>query len=267
MTTGAGRDANPVVVSLRDVTVDFGATRPALANVHLEIPAGQFLAIAGPNGGGKTTLLRTILGLQRATTGDVVVFDTPIADLRRRHRIGYLRQRTQIGVQAPATVFEVVSAGRRIRPGFHVSRLTRDDRDAVLSTIERVGLGGMERRPVRRLSGGQQQRVFLAKLLVGDPQLLALDEPTTGVDAHSQEAFSELLCELHRGLGVTILYVSHEFGAVEPHVDRLVLVNGGITFDGAPADLPGGLHDPSHDHGCEHVHRHAGTSMGGAADA
>jgi zinc transport system ATP-binding protein len=240
------------IVDLRDVTVDFGAARPALAGASLAVRPGEFVAIAGPNGGGKTTLLRTILGLQRATSGSIELFGTPIERLRERHRIGYLRQRSELGVQAPATVEEVVAAGRLARPGLRLGGLSREDRRIIAECIERVGLGGSNRKQVRRMSGGQQQRVFLAKLLAGEPQLLALDEPTTGVDARSQEAFSELLCDLVARSGVTILYVSHEFGAVEAHVDRLVMVNGGITFDGLPIHLPGRLHDPSHDHAQAH---------------
>jgi ABC-type Mn2+/Zn2+ transport system ATPase subunit len=104
------------------------------------------------------------------------------------------------------------------------------------------------RTPLRRLSGGQQQRAFIAKALAAQPELLVLDEPTTGVDVDAQEALARLLAELHGELGVTILYVSHEFGAVEGLVGRLVLVRGGISFDGPPRELAGRWHDPSHVH-------------------
>jgi ABC-type Mn2+/Zn2+ transport system ATPase subunit len=98
-----------------------------------------------------------------------------------------------------------------------------------------------------------QQRAFIAKALAGEPSLLVLDEPTTGVDVESQESLAALLDELHTDLGVTILYVSHEFGAVERFVQRLVLVRRGIVFDGPPGDLPSVWHDPSHDH-AGHAH-------------
>ena len=98
------------------------------------------------------------------------------------------------------------------------------------------------------MSGGQQQRAFLAKALVAHPDLLVLDEPTAGVDVDAQEALAALLEELHRDLGMTILFCSHEFGAVEQYVDRLVLVRGGIVFDGDPTTLPTSWHDPSHVH-------------------
>jgi ABC-type Mn2+/Zn2+ transport system ATPase subunit len=98
------------------------------------------------------------------------------------------------------------------------------------------------------LSGGQQQRAFIAKALAADPELLVLDEPTTGVDVEAQEALASLLEQLHRDLDVTILYASHEFGAVERFVERIVLVRGGIVFDGPPSKLPDLWHDPSHAH-------------------
>jgi zinc transport system ATP-binding protein len=118
----------------------------------------------------------------------------------------------------------------------------------VTEAIGRVGLADRAEMPLRRLSGGLQQRAFIANALAAEPALLALDEPTTGVDAESQESLAALLGELHAELGVTILYVSHEFGSVEHVVERLLLVRGGIAFDGPPAELPGLWHDPSHRH-------------------
>jgi zinc transport system ATP-binding protein len=111
-----------------------------------------------------------------------------------------------------------------------------------------VGLHERANTPIHRLSGGQRQRAHIAKALAGEPDLLVLDEPTAGVDVDAQDAFAQLLEELHVELGATILYVSHEFGAVERFVERLVLVSGGILFDGPPSALPGHWHDPSHVH-------------------
>jgi zinc transport system ATP-binding protein len=161
--------------------------------------------------------------------------------------LGYLAQRSAIGGDAPATVREVVSAGRLAAGGL-LGPLRRRDRELVSHAIERVGLGAVADVPIRTLSGGMQQRAFIAKALAGEPSLLALDEPTTGVDVESQESLAALLDELHSELGVTIVYVSHEFGAVERFVQRLVLVRRTIVFDGPPRDLPGLWHDPSHTH-------------------
>jgi zinc transport system ATP-binding protein len=162
-------------------------------------------------------------------------------------RIGYVSQRAQLASATPVTVREVVEAGRLAVRG-PLGPLRPDDRAVVARTIERVGLADRSNRPLRTLSGGMQQRAFIARALAAEPSLLALDEPTTGVDTESQESLAALLAELRTELGVTILYVSHEFGSVEHVVSRLLLVRGGIVFDGAPADLPAIWHDPSHAH-------------------
>jgi zinc transport system ATP-binding protein len=218
-----------------------------LRAVDLRVEPGEFVAIAGPNGGGKTTLVRIVLGLERPTAGLARLFGEEARHFSRRATLGYLAQRSQLGTDAPATVREVVSAGRLAAGGL-VGPLRRRDRAIVEEAISRVGLHQQAGLPLARLSGGQQQRAFIAKALAGEPSLLVLDEPTAGVDVDAQDALAGLLAELNRELRVTILYVSHEFGAVEPVVERLVLVRGGIVFDGRPGDLPGRWHDPSHVH-------------------
>jgi zinc transport system ATP-binding protein len=147
-------------------------------------------------------------------------------------------------------VREVVAAGRLAQGGL-LGPLRARDRAIVDAAIEDVGLSEHAREPLSELSGGQQQRAFIAKAFAGEPSLLVLDEPTAGVDAESQEALARLLDRLHRDRRVTTLYVSHEFGAVEGIVERLVLVRGGIVFDGPPATLPSEWHDPSHAHARE----------------
>jgi zinc transport system ATP-binding protein len=234
-------------VELRGVDFAYEPTRPVLRAVDLAIPAGQLVAVAGPNGGGKTTLMRVVLGLERPTAGEALLFGEPAHGFSRRSTLGYLPQRAQLGTDAPATVREVVAAGRLAAGGL-LGPLRRRDRAIVDEAIERVGLTELARRPLRRLSGGQQQRAFIAKALAGEPSLLVLDEPTTGVDAEAQEALAVLLDGLHRELAVTVLYVSHEFGAIERFVQRLMLIRGGLLFDGPPAALPEVWHDPSHAH-------------------
>jgi zinc transport system ATP-binding protein len=236
----------PLAVEFEAVEFAYPHGPPVLREVDLEVDAGEFLAIAGPNGGGKTTLLRLALGLEHPSRGRVELFGERADRFRDRARLGYLPQRAQLALQAPATVREVVAAGRApLKP---IGRLGGSDREAVERAIERVGLTSYANRPLTRLSGGQQQRAFIAKALVADPKLLALDEPTAGVDVEAQEALAELLSRLQGELGVTILYVSHEFGAIEHVVERLVLVRERIIFDGPPSSLPGVWHDPSHVH-------------------
>ncbi len=228
----------PVALRLEHVSFAYGHGALALRDVDLTVERGEFVAIAGPNGGGKTTLLRLILGLEQPTSGRVQVA------LQRK---GYLPQRAQTAIDAPLTVRELVGAGRVARSRL-LGPLGRGDREAVRDAIERVGLSAQADRRLTTLSGGQQQRAFIAKALAGDPELLALDEPTTGVDVEAQEAVAVLLQRLGEELGMTILYVSHEFGAVEHFVERIVLVRERIVFDGAPSALPGIWHDPSHAH-------------------
>ena len=228
----------PVALRLEDVAFAYGHGAPVLRDVNLAVEQGEFVAIAGPNGGGKTTLLRLVLGLEQPNAGRVEVA------VQRR---GYLAQRAQTTIDGPLTVRELVSAGRVPRTRL-LGPLGRGDRAAVREAIQRVGLGARADSRLTTLSGGQQQRAFIAKALAADPELLALDEPTTGVDVEAQEAIADLLRRLGTELGMTILYVSHEFGAVEDFVERLVLVRERIVFDGPPSALPGLWHDPSHAH-------------------
>ena len=228
----------PLTLQLEHVFFAYRGGPPVLRDVDLAVERGEFVAIAGPNGGGKTTLLRLVVGLEQPIAGRVRLL---------ARRVAYLPQRAQTGIDAPLTVRELVAAGRAARARL-LGPLARADRDAVGEAIERVGLTAEADRRLTALSGGQQQRAFIAKALAADPELLVLDEPTTGVDAEAQEALAALLERLHRELDVTILYVSHEFGAVERFVERIVLVRGEVVFDGAPAALPGLWHDPSHVH-------------------
>jgi zinc transport system ATP-binding protein len=227
-----------LALRLERVSFAYGHGPPVLRDVDLGVERGEFVAIAGPNGGGKTTLVRLVVGLEQPTSG--------LLELHARG-VGYLAQRAQTGIEAPVTVRELVSTGRASRARL-LGPLSRADRDVVREAIDRVGLIPQADRRLATLSGGQQQRAFIAKALAAEPELLVLDEPTTGVDVEAQEAIAALLQRLRSELEVTILYVSHEFGAVERFVERIVLVRGGIVFDGPPFALPGVWHDPSHVH-------------------
>jgi zinc transport system ATP-binding protein len=234
-------------VELVGVAFGYRPGQRVLEDVELKVGEGEFVAVAGPNGGGKTTLVRIALGLERPSMGRALLYGEPAHRFSRRRTLGYLAQRTELGGDAPTTVRELVSAGRLAAAGL-IGPLRRRDRALVTEAIARVALDDVSEAPLRTLSGGMQQRAFIAKALAGEPSLLVLDEPTTGVDVESQESLAALLDTLHRDLGVTILYVSHEFGAVERFVQRLILVRRTIVFDGPPSALPGVWHDPSHVH-------------------
>ena len=210
-------------VALEAVRFGYAAGAEVLHGVDLRIERGEFVAVAGPNGGGKTTLVRLLLGLERPLEGSAMLFGEPAHAFSRRQALGYLAQRTRLGTEAPTTVREVVAAGTLARGGL-LGPLRRRERAIVDEAIARVGLADRAGSRLQTLSGGQQQRAFIAK------------------------ALAVLLARLHDELGTTIVYVSHEFGAVERHVERLLLVRGTIIFDGPPANLPGFWHDPSHVH-------------------
>ena len=235
-----------LAVELKGVSFAYPGGPEVLSGVDLEIRRGEFVTIAGPNGGGKTTLLRVALGLEEpaparrassaspptasaTATGSGISLTYPARDRRAGDRERGGDRRPRRASRAPEAVRPCRPRGDRRRD------LARRPQDKAAT-------------PIQRLSGGQQQRAFIAKALAGEPELLVLDEPTAGVDVDAQEAFGAFLGELHEALGVTILYVSHEFGAVERFVERVILVRGGIVFDGPPAELPAHWHDPSHVH-------------------
>jgi zinc transport system ATP-binding protein len=236
------------VIEAKGLSFAYGRGPVVLDAIDLVVERGEFVGIAGPNGGGKTTLVRLLIGLERPTAGRVELLGTSPDRAHGESRLGYLPQRATLGLDAPITVRELVTAGRTPFRGL-LRPLRAEDRESIDEALDRVGLAAMGHLPLQTLSGGQRQRAFIAKALAGEPELLILDEPTTGVDVNAQDALAALLDRLRRELGVTILYVSHEFGAIEPYVHRLIVVRGTITFDGSPSDLPQRWHDPSHPHG------------------
>ncbi len=239
-----------LAAELDGVSFGYRPGQRVLEGIDLAVGQGEFVAVAGPNGGGKTTLVRILLGLERPTEGRALLYGEPAHRFSRRRVLGYLAQRSLLGGDAPATVREVVSAGRLAAGGL-VGPLRKRDRASSQRRSSASGSARAPTSPLRTLSGGMQQRAFIAKALAGEPSLLVLDEPTTGVDVEAQDSLAALLDALHSELGATIVYVSHEFGAVESFVQRLVLVRRTIVFDGRPQDLPGVWHDPSHVHARE----------------
>jgi zinc transport system ATP-binding protein len=224
------------VLAASGVCFAYGRT-PVLDHVSFELERGEFVALAGPNGSGKSTLMRVLLGVLPPTRGTVEVLGSPPARLEQRWRIGYVPQRPVIAPQLPATVEEVVAAGRLARRGWW-RRFGPADRAAVDDALDTVALTDLRRRRLGELSGGQQQRAFIAKALASEPELLVLDEPTTGVDQASQRRFRDALVHLARDRRAAVLLVSHELGAVADDLDRILLLRrGSVAFDGKPADL------------------------------
>ena len=218
-----------------------------LCGVDVRVAAGEVVAVLGANGSGKSTLVRTALGLVPLEAGTVELFGQPLARVDWR-RVGWVPQRVGATSGVPATVREVVASGRLPR----MRRLRRPspaDRAAVDDAVTAVGLADRSGDSVETLSGGQQQRVLIARALAVEPDLLVLDEPTSGVDAESQHALADTLHLLVRR-GVTVVLVAHELGPMAALVRRAVVLRGGrVVHDGVP---PTGDH--LHDYDPEHAH-------------
>jgi zinc transport system ATP-binding protein len=228
------RDAGPL---LEARGVGFGYGREAvLENITLRLGSGEFVALVGPNGSGKSTLLKVALGLLQPDTGKAFLFGERPDRVRKRWRIGYVPQRPAVASEVPATVREIVVAGRLSRRGWWRPPAV-SDRDAVEHAIESVGLAGMASRPIVELSSGQQQRAFIARAFASDPDLLVLDEPIAGVDSESQRRFRDSITHLISQHGAGVLLVSHELSAVADEVDRVIVLKRRILFDGPPAEL------------------------------
>ena len=223
------------VLSADAVSFAYNGTR-VVDSVSFDLGEGEFCALVGPNGSGKSTLLRVLLGLARPTAGAVRLFGVEPDRLKERWRVGYVPQRPALARDLPATVEEVVSAGRLARTGWR-GRMRKEDRDAVAHAIESVALGHVRDRRVSELSGGQQQRAFIAKAFASQPELLVLDEPVAGVDADSQRRFRDSLTHLVDAHGAAVLLVSHELGAVSDDLDRVIVLKGKVLFDGTPDAL------------------------------
>lgn len=201
------------------VSLSFGGMK-VLDNVSFSVSRNEFLLITGPNGGGKTSLLRIILGLQPPVSGKVTFF----SEGRRVHdlNIGYLPQKNSIDRRFPITVSEVVLSGLS-SPAHLVSRPSETDRQRVAEVISMMGLSGLEDRPIGQLSGGQMQRVLFGRAIVKKPAILILDEPSSYLDKPFEQQMYELLKELN--YSATVLIVSHEVGSLEGMADKILKVN------------------------------------------
>jgi len=239
------------VISMRGATASLGS-RPVLRGVDLTVRRGEVVALLGANGSGKSTAIRAVVGQVPLTAGGLELFGTPLNRFRDWARIGYVPQRTTAASGVPATVREVVSAGRLARTRLGLPR--KADRRAVERALELVGMADRAGDPVEALSGGQHQRVLIARALSVEPELLIMDEPMAGVDLASQEVLAGTLRE-QVSVGTTVLLVLHELGPLEPLIDRAVVLRDGcVVHDGPPPKAQGQHALPGHDH----VHPHAG---------
>ena len=219
---------------LEDVTYAYGDT-VAVRDVSLSIESGEFLGLIGPNGSGKTTLLHLMLGLKSPDQGRIELFGEPVDEFDDGERIGYVSQRaTDRGGTMPVTVREVVTMGRFAHAGR--GRLQTDDHRKVETAMETVDIVDLADRRVNQLSGGQRQRAYIARALASEADLLALDEPTVGVDAESRDAFYSLLDSLN-DRGITIVLIEHDIGVVTDRAQRIACINTELYHHGDTASF------------------------------
>jgi ABC-type Mn2+/Zn2+ transport system ATPase subunit len=222
------------VIQIKDLTVSYNS-EPALNDVNMEVFRGEFVGILGPNGSGKTTLLRTILGLIKPAKGEVRLFGSPV-DSKARRRMGYVHQKGSVDLTFPIKVFDAVMMGRY--PLMGLFRLpSRSDRLTVDDALRAVDAWHLKDRPIGELSGGEVQRVWIARALVSKPEILLLDEPTTGLDVMSQGQIIDLIHHIHKERGLTILYVTHEVNNVSCYLDKVAYLKKSLYAYGHPNEV------------------------------
>lgn len=219
----------PAVLEVQDLEV-IRSAQPVLKDVTFTIHRGDYVGIVGPNGGGKTTLIRTLLGLLPRKRGSIRLFEQPLDGFTAWERVAYVSQDAiNFDPQFPLSVRELVSLGRA--SGRNVGRrFTGHDWSHVDEALQIMGLTDMASRRIGHLSGGQKQRMFVAKALVGEPEILFLDEPAAGIDANAQEAFYHRLGRLNRQKGITILIASHDLTAVFYRMSEIMCVNREVNI-------------------------------------
>jgi zinc transport system ATP-binding protein len=206
-------------ICIHHVTFGYDAS-PVLEDVSLDVAANELVCVVGPNGGGKTTLLKLILGLLKPSSGAVRVFGGQPEE--SRGRVGYVTQYQKFDATFPVRVSDVVLMGR-IRSGWPMCRYSRADREAASRALEEVSLSSFAHRPFSSLSGGQRQRVLIARALASEPELLLLDEPTASLDVRFEHELNALLSQLRSRM--TVMVVTHDLGFVSSCVQRVVCVN------------------------------------------
>ncbi len=214
-------------IELKGVAAGYQRGRPVIKGIDLTVVEKDFLAVIGPNGGGKTTLLKVILGLLKPWSGEVRVMGRPPE--RAWHLMGYVPQVVP-DQPFPVTVMDVVLMGR-LRNARRPGRFGSEDRATALHYLNRLDIGDLAEHGMNSLSGGQMQRVLIARALAGDPEILLLDEPVASVDQETQESFFNMLSELNHRM--TIILVTHDVGAISSHVKNIACINRLLVSHGS----------------------------------
>ncbi len=219
------------LVTIEGLCVRYEAAE-VLRQISFKVNAGDYVGIVGPNGSGKSTLIKALLGLVNTERGNITLFGAELSRFAEWRRVGYLPQRLKFfNPDFPATVEEIVGLG--LLAGKRLPRkLGRADREKVEKTLALMGIAGIRKRRIGELSGGQQQRVLLARAVVGGPELLILDEPTTALDPETRDRFYTMLQMLNREQGVTVILVTHDTSSIGTYATRFLYVDKELIFNG-----------------------------------
>jgi zinc transport system ATP-binding protein len=220
-------------VEIKNLTVRLNG-REVLSNLFLSLDEGRFLGVVGPNGGGKTTLLKAILGLIKPFSGEIRIFGkSPEEVLKSGWIFGYLPQVSKVAHDFPIRVIDIVMMGRYGRVGM-LRWPGEEDRRKALEYLTVMGIEDLKYVPFGELSGGQQQRASIARALAGEPKILMLDEPNTGIDVIGQGDFYHLLKGLQKKINITVLMASHDIGTIPAYVDEIACLNYTFHYQGDP---------------------------------
>ncbi len=233
-----------IILELNNVSFSFGNTK-VLSNIFFNVEKGDFVGLIGPNGSGKTTLLKIILTILPIQEGTIKINGTPLTKFNDWAKIGYVPQKaTSIETQFPATVTEVVAMGL-LSTKKTPKIISGKDQEKIRDALKLVHMNEFANRRIGQLSGGQQQRVLIAKAMISNPEILFLDEPTTGIDQESQQKFYDLLGKLN-SKGITMVMVSHDIGRITKYVTKIASLNQHLEFYGTHKDFC--AHDEKHKH-------------------
>lgn len=221
------------IIEVENVSFSYGNVE-VLKNITLAIHQGDYISLIGPNGGGKTTLLKIMLGLLKPQSGQIKIFGEKLEDFKDWSKLGYVPQKAiNFDPLFPVTVREVVAMGCYGKKGL-LKWLNKNDQKNIDSALEQVDMIQHANRLIGNLSSGQQQRVFIARALAGQPEVIFLDEPTVGVDIKAQEDFYSLLSRLNKNLNITLIIISHDVDAVSHEVTEIACLNQSLVYHGEP---------------------------------
>ena len=218
------------ILEIKNLNFKFGKIE-VLKDISFNLNKGDFLGLIGPNGSGKTTLIKIILGIYKNQKGSINLFNKDINKFNNWDKIGYVQQKaTDIQNDFPANVYEIVSMGLLSTKKFP-KIINKQDEKKILNKLKLVGMDKLINKRISELSGGQQQRVMIAKALISEPEILILDEPTTGIDPEMQKSFYDLLGKLNKK-NITIILISHDVTSITKYVNKIAFLNKELEFYG-----------------------------------